>query len=59
MGVVLIGIAVGALLRSSSRLSMFERAAPLWLRWLGRHSLLIYMLHQAVLLGALWLLFGR
>jgi uncharacterized membrane protein len=33
--------------------------APRALRWLGRHSLAVYMVHQPLLLGALWLLLRR
>ena len=32
------------------------RIAPL--EWVGRHSLLLYMLHQPVIYGILWLLLG-
>jgi uncharacterized membrane protein len=32
---------------------------PGWLRWLGRHSLLVYMLHQPVFFAILWVAFGR
>lgn len=63
-GVVLVGMFLGK--------SVFVRApAPAWLHWHsahplthllafgGRHSLLIYMLHQPVLLGVLYLFLGR
>jgi uncharacterized membrane protein len=53
LGVVLVGIAVGAWLADNAfrPLEPVARFAPAWLSWLGRHSLLVYMVHQPVLLG--------
>jgi uncharacterized membrane protein len=55
MGVSLIGIALGNWLvaRGLTPLDPLSRAAPAWLTWLGRHSLIVYMVHQPVLVGAL------
>ena len=56
LGVVLAGVWAGDGLarRSFAPLASLARA-PGWLATLGRHALLIYMLHQPLLLGALWL----
>jgi len=55
-GFVFIGIAVGrALQRTEFRALAPLVSAPRWLRFLGRHSLVVYMIHQPVLLGLLWL----
>jgi uncharacterized membrane protein len=59
-GVVLLGIAVGhALVRTRFRALAPLSPSPRWLRWLGRHSLAVYMVHQPLLLGALRVLLGR
>jgi uncharacterized membrane protein len=59
-GVVLVGIAVGwwvveRRLRASQWVS---RASAQWLIWLGRHSLLVYMVHQPIMIGILRVLHG-
>ena len=55
-GVMLIGIAAGHLIARTdgSHVRAFEHL-PALVRWLGRHSLAVYMLHQPLLLGALWI----
>ena len=59
-GVVFVGIAVGqALARVGFRPLAPLAAAPRWLTFIGRHSLAFYMVHQPLLLGALWVLVGR
>jgi len=55
-GLVLIGTALGHALqrRGFGPLAPLARA-PRALRWLGRHSLGVYLLHQPLLIGLLWL----
>ena len=59
-GVVLIGIAVGFWIypRGDRKISL-NQIEPKWLKglsWIGRHSLEIYLVHQPVILGGLWLI---
>lgn len=54
-GVVLLGVFAGPALRRLARRWQPRGAAPPlgWLAFAGRHSLLIYLLHQPLLMGAL------
>jgi uncharacterized membrane protein len=63
-GVVLVGLFIGQQLLQARRLA----PARSWLaaghigrslEWAGRHSLAIYMIHQPLLLGILYLLLGH
>jgi len=54
-GVVLVGVAVGhALANTGFRAVRGLAGAPRVLRFLGRHSLAVYMLHQPILMGIAW-----
>jgi uncharacterized membrane protein len=56
MGVLFLGIALGhALVRNGFRAIAPLSRVPRWLPFLGRHSLAVYLLHQPLLFGALWL----
>ena len=59
-GFVLVGIALGQPLARRAWRPLAPLAnAPRWLRFLGRHSLFVYMIHQPILLGVLWLIAAR
>ena len=59
-GVLLVGMACGhALMRTDFRAIGWAATLPRWLAWLGRHSLAVYMLHQPLLFGFLYLVAGR
>jgi len=55
LGVVLVGAAAGhwVLSREQRAIVTAGPLVPRWLTWAGRHSLLIYMVHQPVLVGIL------
>ncbi len=55
LGVVMIGIAAGRWLVAQQLhpVEPLSRIAPAWLTWLGRHSLIVYMAHQPVMIGIL------
>ena len=55
-GAMLVGIAVGHVLahRGYAPLAPLARA-PCMLAWLGRHALAVYLVHQPLLIGLLWL----
>jgi uncharacterized membrane protein len=59
-GVVLVGISIGwwLLKRHMRDLRQTSRASPKWLTWLGRHSLLVYMIHQPIMVGLLRVFHG-
>jgi uncharacterized membrane protein len=59
-GVVLVGVSIGCWLlqRHMHDLRQISRASPKWLTWLGRHSLLVYMIHQPIMIGLLRVFHG-
>jgi len=59
MGVSLAGIALGhwIVARAFKPVDPLSRTAPVWLTWLGRHSLIVYMAHQPIMVGLLRVIF--
>ncbi len=57
IGALLCGIAVARVLVDRDGLGWIARlpGGPAWLRWGGRHSLTVYLLHQPVLIAGLYL----
>ncbi len=63
-GVILMGCGIGHLLftryanRKIFRLEAGKLRSLEALSWPGRHSLLLYLIHQPIIIGLLWLIFG-
>lgn len=54
-GVILLGMGIGHLVYVRlGRTPDHGKSVPRFLRWPGKHSLLIYLLHQPLLIGLLW-----
>lgn len=56
-GVVLLGMFFGKTLQKNGYI--YRPVKSIWVKqlaWIGQHSLLIYMLHQPLLLGMLWMI---
>lgn len=59
-GVLFVGLAVGHWLERTRFAALLPLAgAPVALRWLGRHSLAAYLIHQPVMIATLWLVVRR
>ncbi|MCX6569388.1 MAG: heparan-alpha-glucosaminide N-acetyltransferase domain-containing protein, partial [Candidatus Aminicenantes bacterium] len=55
-GVFLIGVALGKSVYASKRSLLPWRMPPTFVNFAGRHSLIIYIVHQPVIMGVLYIL---
>jgi uncharacterized membrane protein len=59
-GIAFVGMALGHALAQGAYKAIAPLArSPAWLRFLGRHSLAVYMVHQPILLAILWVAVGH
>ncbi len=59
-GIAFVGMALGHALARGAHAAIAPLArSPAWLRFLGRHSLAVYMVHQPILLAILWVAVGH
>ncbi len=59
-GVVLMGAGIGhfVYIRHAKQAPHLS-PVPQWLTWPGRHSLMIYLVHQPIIVGVLWVVMGK
>lgn len=57
-GVILIGYGAGQLFFTNHKPRTTNRNLSLFM-WLGRHSLFLYLIHQPIIIGVLWMILGK
>ncbi len=55
LGIFLIGVSLGKSVYASKRSLLPWRLPPTFVNWAGRHSLIIYIAHQPIIMGVLYI----